>query len=63
MCLAAQVRVPAEMADLKAQLVEGVEVRARAGGIVRAIARASGVACALPDLRRARWAVKRKRGG
>ena len=43
MCLAAQVRVPAEMAELKAQLVEGVEVRARAGGIVRAIARASGV--------------------
>ena len=54
MCLAAQVRVPAEMADLKAQLVEGVEVRARADGIVRANARVSGVACALPDLRRRR---------
>ena len=62
MCLAAQVRVPAEMAELKAQLVECVEVRARAGGIVRAIARASGVACAVPDLRRVPWAVKRRGG-
>ena len=62
MCLAAQVRVPAEMAELKAQLVEGVEVRARAGWIVRAIARVSGVACALSDLRRAPWAVKRRGG-
>ena len=26
MCLAAQVRVPAKMAELKAQLIEGVEV-------------------------------------
>lgn len=26
-CLAAQVRFPAEMAELKAQLIEGVEVR------------------------------------
>ena len=26
-CLAAQVRVPAKMAELKAQLIEGVEVR------------------------------------
>jgi hypothetical protein len=49
-CLAAQVRDPAEMAELKAQLVEGVEVRARASGIPRAIARVSGAARALPDL-------------
>ena len=62
MCLAAQVRVPAEMAELKAQLVQGVEVRVWAGGILRTIARVSGVACALSDLRRAPRAVKRRGG-
>ena len=35
-CLAAQVRVPAKMAELKAQLIEGVEVRTSAGVLLGA---------------------------